>query len=50
VGGGDKEYRARGTRYAKLAVNSIALGSMAIIDKLLRKYALRLQTGLSERA
>jgi len=45
-----KEYRALGTRYEKLAVNYVALWIIAIIDKLLRKYAQRLQTGLSEGA
>jgi transposase len=45
-----KEYRALGTRYEKLAVNYVALWLIAIIEKLLRKYAQRLQTGLSERA
>ena len=45
-----KEYRALGTRYEKLAVNYVALWIIAIIEKLLRKYAQRLQTGLSERA
>jgi transposase len=45
-----KEYRALGTRYEKLAVNYVALWILAIIEKLLRKYAQRLQTGLSERA
>ncbi len=45
-----KEYRALGTRYEKLAVNYVALWLLAMIDKLLRKYAQRLQTGLSDRA
>ena len=45
-----KEYRALGTRYDKLAVNYVAFWLLAIIDKLLRKYAPRLQRGLSERA
>lgn len=45
-----KEYRALGTRYDKLAVNYVALWILAIIDKLLHKYAPRLQMGLSERA
>jgi transposase len=45
-----KEYRALGTRYEKLAVNYVALWILAIIEKLLRKYAQRLQTGLSEKA
>jgi hypothetical protein len=45
-----KEYRALGTRYEKLAVNYVAVWIIAIIEKLLRKYAHRLQTGLSERA
>jgi transposase len=45
-----KEYRALGTRYEKLAVNYVALWILAIIERLLRKYAQRLQTGLSERA
>jgi len=45
-----KEYRALGTRYDKLAVNYVALWLLAILDKLLRKYAPRLQKGLSERA
>lgn len=45
-----KEYRALGTRYDKLAVNYVALWLLAIIDKLLHKYAPRLQMGLSERA
>lgn len=45
-----KEYRALGTRYEKLAVNYVALWILAIIEKLLRKYAQRLKTGLSERA
>jgi transposase len=45
-----KEYRALGTRYEKLAVNYVALWMIAIIDKLLHKYAERLQNGLSERA
>jgi len=45
-----KEYRALGTRYDKLAVNYVAFWILAIIDKLLRKYAPRLQMGLSERA
>jgi transposase len=45
-----KEYRALGTRYEKLAVNYVAFWIIAIIEKLLRKYAQRLQTGLSERA
>jgi transposase len=45
-----KEYRALGTRYEKLAVNYVALWIIAIIEKLLRKYAQRLQIGLSERA
>jgi len=45
-----KEYRALGTRYEKLAVNYVALWIMAIIEKLLRKYAQRFKTGLSERA
>jgi hypothetical protein len=31
-------------------VNYVALWILAIIEKLLRKYAQRLQTGLSERA
>ena len=44
-----KEYRALGTRYEKLAVNYVALWMIAIIEKLLRKYAERLQKGLSER-
>jgi transposase len=44
-----KEYRALGTRYEKLAVNYVALWRIAIIEKLLRKYAERLQKGLSER-
>ena len=50
VVGWDKEYRALGTRYEKLAVNYVALWLIAIIEKLLRKYAEKLQTGLSERA
>jgi transposase len=45
-----KEYRALGTRYEKLAVNYMALWIIAIVEKLLRKYAQRLKTGLSERA
>ena len=45
-----KEYRALGTRYDKLAVNYVAGWLLAIIDKLLRKYAQKLQTGLSDRA
>jgi hypothetical protein len=45
-----KEYRALGTRYEELAVNYVALGMIAIIEKLLRRYAQRLKTGLSERA
>jgi transposase len=45
-----KEYRALGTRYEKLAVNYVALWILAILEKLLRKYAARLQPGLSERA
>jgi transposase len=45
-----KEYRALGTRYEKLAVNYVALWILAIIEKLLCKYAQRLKTGLSERA
>lgn len=45
-----KEYRALGTRYEKLAVNYVALWILAIIEKLLRRYAQRLKTGLSERA
>jgi transposase len=45
-----KEYRALGTRYEKLAVNYVALWLIAIIEKLLRKYAEKLQIGLSERA
>ena len=45
-----KEYRALGTRYEKLAVNYVALWILAIIEKLLHKYAPRLQMGLSERA
>jgi hypothetical protein len=49
VVGGYQEYRALGTRYEKLAVNSVALWISAIIEKLWRKYAQRLQTGLSER-
>lgn len=50
VGGWYKEYRALGTRYEKLAMNYVALWMIAIIEKLLRKYAERLQKGLSERA
>ena len=45
-----KEDRALGTRYEKLAVNYVALWLIAIIEKLVRKYAEKLQTGLSERA
>ena len=45
-----KEYRALGTRYEKLAVNYVALWIIAIIEKLLRKYAPRLPSTLSERA
>jgi hypothetical protein len=45
-----QEYRALGTRYDKLAVNSAALWLLAIIGKLLRKDAPRPQMGLSERA
>jgi len=45
-----KEYRALGTRYEKLAVNYVVLWIIAFIEKLLRKYAQKLQTGLSERA
>ena len=45
-----KEYRALGTRYEKLAVNYVAFWIIAIIEKLLRKYAARLQPRLSERA
>ena len=45
-----KECRALGTRYDKLAVNYVALWIVANIEKLLRKYAQRLRTGLSERA
>jgi transposase len=45
-----KECRALGTRYDKLAVNYVALWMIASIEKLLRKYAKRLKTGLSERA
>jgi len=45
-----KEYRALGTRFDKLAVNYLAAWLIAIIDKLLHKYALRLQTGLSDTA
>lgn len=44
-----KEYRALGTRYDKLAVNYVASWLLASIDKLLHKYAQRLQTGLSDR-
>jgi transposase len=45
-----KECRALGTRYEKLAVNYVALWMVAIIEKLLRKYAKRLKTTLSDRA
>jgi transposase len=45
-----KECRALGTRYEKLAVNYVALWLVAFIEKLLHKYAQRLQPGLSERA
>lgn len=45
-----KEYRALGTRYEKLAVNYVALWIIALIEKLVRKYAPRLQPRLSERA
>jgi transposase len=45
-----KECRALGTRYDKLAVNYVALWMIASIEKLLRKYAKKLKTGLSERA
>jgi hypothetical protein len=38
-----KECRALGTRYEKLAVNFVALWMVAIIEKLLRKYAKRLK-------
>ena len=44
-----KEYRALGTRYDKLAVNYVACWIIALSEKLLRKYAQRLQMGLSER-
>ena len=44
-----KECRALGTRYEQLAVNYVALWIVALIDKLLRKYAQPLPTGLSER-
>lgn len=42
VGSWDKESRALGARYEKLAVNYIALWIIAIIEKLLRKYAQKL--------
>jgi len=37
-----KEYRALATRYEKLAVNYVALWVIAAIEKLLRKYASKL--------
>jgi hypothetical protein len=44
-----KECWALGTRYEKLAVNSVALWIVTLIDKLVRKYEHQLQSGLSER-
>lgn len=38
-----KECRALGTRYEKLAVNYVALWMVAMIERLLRKYAKRLK-------
>jgi transposase len=45
-----KECRALGTRYEKLAVNYVTLWLIALIDKLVHKYAQQLQPALSERA
>jgi transposase len=45
-----KECRALGTRYEKLAVNYVALWMVAIIEKLLKRYAKRLKSTLSDRA
>lgn len=44
-----KECRALGTRYDKLAVNYVALWMVAIIEKLLKRYAKKLKTKLSDR-
>jgi transposase len=45
-----KECRALATRYEKLAVSYVALWMVAIIEKLLRRYAKILKTILSDRA
>ena len=45
-----KERRALATRYEKLAVNYVAPGMAAIIEKLLQKYSKPLKITLSDRA